>query len=107
MSITVTVAAPLSIWPASLRLTRLATSVPPTPPPMMTTRFIGLLLTLLLDDDLVVAIARCDFDEPMTGLLDPLGNVELRSAVGGVDGDEVTDLPLADGDRKSTRLNSS
>ncbi len=41
MSTTVTFASPLAMRALSLRATRLAVRVPPTPPPRMTTRCIG------------------------------------------------------------------
>ena len=51
----------------------------------------------LLDDDLVVAVAGLESDQPMAGLLDPLGDVGPGALVRGIDGDHVADLALADG----------
>jgi hypothetical protein len=54
-------------------------------------------LAPLLDDDLVVAVAGLEGDQAMPGLLDPPGDIGLRARVRRVDGDDIADLPLADG----------
>src|SRR3990172_3998679 len=78
----------------SRRARRLAVSVPPTPPPRTRIRSIG--LPGLLDKDTVIALEGLDGDEPMAGLLDPLGDVDLGALVGRQDRQDVAHLGLAD-----------
>ena len=51
-------------------------------------------LPRLLDDDLVVAVAGLEGDQPMAGLLDPLRDVGLGALIRGVDGDAIADLAI-------------
>src|SRR5579864_6516914 len=77
-------------------LSRLATSVPPTPPPRTTMRA-GMASPRLADEVARVAVLVDDLDQLVLGLGHPRGDVGARARVAGPHLDDVTEAALADG----------